>query len=284
MTTTHNTPTAAEAGSSASESFKASFASRGVPTATSVQRVETVVSAVLKAVHDAISENDVTYPEYQAAKAWLIEVGETGEWPLFLDVFMEHVVEDVASRQQQGTKGTIEGPYYLPGQARLESKAALPHRDDEDGTPFVLSGQVRDVGGVPLAAAEIDIWQADAEGNYSGFAPSVPAGNLRGVVVADSDGRFEIITVKPAPYQIPHDGPTGKLINAAGWHPWRPAHFHVMIRAEGYRTITSQLYFAGGEWLESDIAQATKPELILKSTPTEAGSEGATYDFELERA
>ena len=79
------------------------------------------MSAVLKGVHAAISDNDVTYPEFQAAKAWLMEVGETGEWPLFMDVFVEHVVEEVASRQQHGTKGTIEGPYYLPDQVRLPS-------------------------------------------------------------------------------------------------------------------------------------------------------------------
>ena len=94
--------------------------------ATSAERVATVVTAVLHAIHDVISEHDITYPEYQAAKAWMIEVGETGEWPLFLDVFVEHAVEEAASRTQHGTKGTIEGPYYLPGQVRLGARAPSP--------------------------------------------------------------------------------------------------------------------------------------------------------------
>jgi len=241
-----------------------------------------VVSAVLKGVHDAIKEHDVTYPEFQAAKGWLMEVGDGGEWPLFMDVFVEHVVEEVVAKKQQGTKGTIEGPYYLPDQVKLGSTCKLPRRDDEKGTPLVLSGQVRDVDGTPLPGAEVDIWHADSDGYYSGFAPDIPDGNLRGVVVTDDEGRFEINTVEAAPYQIPTDGPTGKLIEAAGWHPWRPAHLHIMVRADGHRTITTQLYFAGGDWLDSDVAEATKPELVLDPKDDGQGGKREEYDFELE--
>jgi len=283
MTTTQDSPTAAGSGASASESFKAGKDRHGVAD-TSPERVSAVVTAVLQGVHAAIREHDVTYPEFQAAKAWLMEVGETGEWPLFMDVFVEHVVEDVASLTQQGTKGSIEGPYYLPDQVRLESTCELPRRTDEAGTPLVLSGQVRDCDGTPLAGAEVDIWHADADGYYSGFAPHLPDGNLRGVVVTDDEGRFAIGTVQPAPYQIPTDGPTGKLIEAAGWHPWRPAHLHLMVRADGHRTVTTQLYFAGGEWLDSDVAEATKPELIIDPQDDGTGTRRASYDFELEQA
>ena len=181
MSTIQDSPTAAGSGASASKSFKASLAERGAA-ATSAERVATVVTAVLHGIHEAISEHQVTYPEYQAAKAWMIEVGETGEWPLFLDVFVEHAIEEVASRTQNGTKGTIEGPYYLPGQARLDARASLPRRPGEKGTPLIFTGQVRDIDGTPLAGAEVDTWHADADGYYSGFAPHVPEGNLRGVV------------------------------------------------------------------------------------------------------
>jgi catechol 1,2-dioxygenase len=282
MSTIQESPTAAGSGASASEAFRASQGRHGVAD-TSSERVSAVVTAVLDGVHAAIREHNVTYPEFQAAKAWLMEVGETGEWPLFMDVFIEHVVEDVVSTTQHGTKGTIEGPYYLPDQVRLGSTCALPRRDDEKGTPLVLEGQVRDLDGTALGGAEVDIWHADADGYYSGFAPHLPEGNLRGVVVTDEEGRFVISTVQPAPYQIPTDGPTGKLIEAAGWHPWRPAHLHIMVRADGHRTITTQLYFAGGEWLDSDVAEATKPELILDPQDDGTGTRRATYDFELEQ-
>jgi catechol 1,2-dioxygenase len=281
MTTTeHHTPTAAGSGSSASAAFRAAArTTQEVPP----ERVDTVARAVLRGVHQAIREHDVTYPEFQAAKQWLMDVGEGGEWPLFLDVFVEHVVEEVAAETQHGTKGTILGPYYLPDQQRLPSPATLPMRPDEGGTPLVLTGQVRDVDGTPVAGAELDIWQADEQGYYSGFAPDIPAGNLRGVVVTDDQGRFEITTVRPAPYQIPTDGPTGALCVAAGWEPWRPAHLHLLVRAPGHRQITTQLYFQGGEWLDADIAGATKPELVLDPQQAD-GRLRAEYDFVLEPA
>jgi catechol 1,2-dioxygenase len=278
---TQSSPSAVDSGSSATQAFRASQLGAGA--AASRERVDDVARALLTAVHQVIRDKQVSYPEFQAAKQWLIEVGEGGEWPLFLDVFVEHVVEDVAAQAQHGTVGTIQGPYYLPSQRRLDSPATLPMRSDEQGEPLVLAGRVVDLDGRPVPHAELDIWQADADGFYSGFAPHLPEGNLRAVVVADAEGRYEISTVRPAPYQIPTDGPTGKLIAAAGWHAWRPAHLHLFVSAPGHRRITTQLYFAGGEWLDSDVAEATKPELILDPQPGADGRQRAGYDFVLEK-
>jgi catechol 1,2-dioxygenase len=283
MSTIEQSPTAAGSGASATEAFRASRAEAG-EAAVDPERVSTVARGVLDAIHDAIRRHQVTYPEYQAAKQWLIDVGEGGEWPLFLDVFVEHAVEEVTAEQQQGTTGTILGPYYLPGQDRLPATATLPMRPDEKGRPLVFAGQVRDLAGKPLGGAEVDIWQADADGYYSGFAPHLPQGNLRGIVLADDDGRFAIRTIQPAPYQIPTDGPTGALIAAAGWHPWRPAHLHMQVRAPGHRTVITQLYFDGGEWLDSDVADAVKPDLVLRPVDDGDGGGRVDYDFVLETA
>ncbi|MFS3128603.1 catechol 1,2-dioxygenase [Nocardioides sp. Bht2] len=281
MSTTQQSPTAAGSGANASENFKAAAATNDVAD-TPPERVAAIVTSVLQGVHDAIKTHDVSYPEFQAAKAWLMAVGEGGEWPLFMDVFVEHAVEEQVATSQRGTKGSILGPYYLPGQVRLPSVCEFPRRDDERGLPLVFEGQVRDIDGTPLAGAEVDLWHADADGYYSGFAPHLPEGNLRGVIVTDDEGRFQITTVQPAPYQIPTDGPTGQMIEAAGWHPWRPAHLHLQVRAEGHRPITTQIYFAGGEWLDSDVAEATKPELVIDPREDADGVRRSTYDFELE--
>jgi catechol 1,2-dioxygenase len=284
MTTpTAPSPTAAGSGANATQSFRGTGKNRGGDTTASPERVSTVVRDLLQAVHEVIRRHEVTYPEFQAAKGWMIEVGEGGEWPLFLDVFVEHVVEEVQASTQEGTKGTILGPYYLPASRQLSSPATLPMREDEKGTPLVFAGQVRDLDGNPVAKAEIDIWQADDDGYYSGFAPHLPEGNLRGLVVADDEGRFEIRTIQPAPYQIPTDGPTGALIEAAGWHPWRPAHLHLIVSGPGHRAVTTQLYFSGGQWLDSDVAEAVKPELVLHPQDDGAGTRRVEYDFVLER-
>lgn len=283
MTTTQHSPTAAGSGASATQAFRASQPHDGTGQA-SPERVSAVVTSILSGIHAAIRDHQVSYQEFQAAKQWLIDVGDGGEWPLLLDVFIEHEVEAVAAATQDGTKGSILGPYYLQDQPRLPATTTLPMRADEQGTSLVFSGQVRDTDGNPIGGAELDLWHADHEGYYSGFAPHIPEGNLRGVIVADDNGRFEITTIQPAPYMIPHDGPTGQLLEAAGWHPWRPAHLHFLVRAPGYRTITTQLYFTGDTWLDDDVALATKPELILNPQPGQDGKNHQKYDFVLERA
>ena len=112
--------------------------------------------------------------------------------------------------------------------------------------------------------AQVEIWHADDNGFYSQFAPGLPEWNLRGTVVADAEGNFALNTVQPAPYQIPTDGACGKLIAAAGWHAWRPAHLHLKVSAPGHQLLTAQLYFEGDQHLSDDIASAVKPELVLR--------------------
>jgi catechol 1,2-dioxygenase len=276
------TATAAASGSAATAAFARRSHSGA---AADTERVDALATELITAVHDIVRRRRVTYAEYDALKSWLIQVGQDGEWPLFLDVWIEHVVEEVANERREGSKGTIEGPYYVPDAPELPAEATLPMRPDEPGTPLLFQGQVTAVGGAPLAGATIEMWHADDAGYYSQYAPGLPEWNLRGTVVADAEGRFAIHTVQPAPYQIPTDGACGKLIAAAGWHAWRPAHLHLKVSAPGHELITTQLYFQGGSHVEDDIAQAVKPELILAPAPAASGSgHEVTYDFVLDPA
>jgi catechol 1,2-dioxygenase len=276
--------TAAGAGTRATERFRQSAKLAGGE-ATSTERVNRLASRIIKAANDIVTEEKLTYDEYNALKAWLIKVGEDGEWPLFLDVWLEHSVEEVATAHRQGNKSTIEGPYYVPGSPSLPTPATLPMRADEAGSPLLFKGQVRSVDGSPLPEGRIEIWHADALGFYSQYAPGLPEWNLRGTVVADGEGRFEINTLQPAPYQIPTDGACGQLIAAAGWHAWRPAHLHLKVSAPGHELLTAQLYFPGDPHNEDDIASAVKPELMLDIEPAESGrGSQTTYDFVLDPA
>jgi catechol 1,2-dioxygenase len=275
------TATAAASGANATARFTTDKA--GGAAGTPPERVSLLAREVLAAVHKTVRDHEVTYDEYNALKAWLINVGQDGEWPLFLDVWVEHVVEEVASESREGSKGTIEGPYYVPDAPELGSDAVLPMRDGEKGTPLLFQGQVTDVNGHGLPGAVLEIWHADADGFYAQFAPGIPEWNLRGTVTADAEGRFKIRTMQPAPYQIPTDGACGKLISAAGWHPWRPAHLHLKVAADGYQQITTQLYFPGDAHNDDDVADAVKPELVLDIRDAEVGKE-VTYDFALDKA
>jgi catechol 1,2-dioxygenase len=253
--------TAAGSGRSATERFR----EKGRLTSATVdhERVSAIVTDALTALHGVVRKHDLTYDEYDAFKAWCIQVGQDGEWPLFLDVWLE----------------------YVPDAPVTAQEVTLPMREDEKGTPLLFQGTVTDLDGTPIDGALVDMWHADDEGYYSQFAPGIPEWNLRGVVRSGTDGTFRIHTIKPAPYQIPTDGSCGALIRSAGWHPWRPAHLHLKVSAPGRKLITTQLYFDGGEYIADDVAQAVKPELVLRPRPAASGTgEEVTYDFPLDPA
>lgn len=274
--------TAATSGASATERFHADKSPYDAVRDTTPERVAILANSVIDAIHTTIREQKVTYDEYNALKAWLIQVGEDGEWPLFLDVWVEHVVEDVATEHREGSKGTIEGPYYAPNSPEQGATGTVPMRDDEPGTPLAWTGTVRSTDGTALDGARVELWHADSEGLYSQFAPNIPEWNLRGTFTVGADGAFEIHTVRPAPYQIPTDGSCGKLIAAAGWHAWRPAHLHVKVSAPGHELLTAQLYFPGDEHNDDDIASAVKPELMLAPVAQPDGSFTVEYGFILD--
>lgn len=277
---TEVTAKAAESGANASARFRERMETTGTRSGVvDTARVDYLASKVIKGLNDLIIEDQVSYAEYNALKAWLIKVGEDGEWPLFLDVWLEHSVEEVANAHREGSKGTIEGPYYIDGSPELSWNGTIPMRDDEPGTPMVFAGQVRAVDGTPLPGAKIELWHADDLGFYSQFAPGLPEWNLRGTWMANEDGRFEIHSLRPAPYQIPTDGACGQLIAAAGWHAWRPAHLHFKVSAPGYELITTQLYFPGDPHNDDDIASAVKPELMLDPREDPSG-EGVLVDYD----
>ncbi|KAE8763993.1 catechol 1,2-dioxygenase [Georgenia thermotolerans] len=276
--------TAAASGANATAHFTSDKSPYDAVKETPKERVSLLATEVLSAIHDTIRKHHVTYDEYIALKAWLIEVGEDGEWPLFLDVWVEHVVEEVNTSHRQGSKGAIEGPYYVPNapERATDGVGTIPMRDDEGGTPLVWTGTVTAVDGTPLEDAKVELWHADDDGFYSQFAPGLPEWNLRGTFSVGAGGAFEIHTVQPAPYQIPTDGSCGRLIAAAGWHAWRPAHLHVKVSAPGYELLTAQLYFPGDPHNDDDIAQAVKPELLLDPRPQPDGSATVDYSFVLD--
>jgi catechol 1,2-dioxygenase len=248
--TEQNTATAAASGASATERFQSDKSPYDAVRDTPKERVDLLTREVLAAVHETVRKHKVTYDEYNALKAWMIQVGQDGEWPLFLDVWVEHAVEDVNTEHREGNKGSIEGPYYVPDAPEQGAKGTIPMRDDESGTPLLWTGKVASTDGTPLAGAKVELWHADSAGFYSQFAPGIPEWNMRGTFTA-----------------------------------WRPAHLHVKVSAPDHELLTAQLYFPGDEHNEDDIASAVKPELILEPKPSADGTGVMiAYDFVLDPA
>jgi catechol 1,2-dioxygenase len=227
-------------------------------------RILAVVEDLERTLTEFIRKHRITHDEYRAATDVIIAEVQAGEGSLLFDVFLEAAATDVGNHGRGGSIEAIEGPFYLPGAPWLDGPPyVLPQRPDEAGVPLVFHGQVTTETGGPLAGVELDLWHADAAGQYSQVHPGIPEWNLRGRFRADDQGRFEVTTIAPPPYEIPKDGPTGTVLNALGRHFFRPAHLHVKLRHSYFGERTSQLYFAGGEYLDSDVANAVRDELVI---------------------
>jgi protocatechuate 3,4-dioxygenase beta subunit len=51
-------------------------------------------------------------------------------------------------------------------------------------------------------------------------------------------------------------------------HPFRPAHIHLMVSAEGYKPLITQLYPRDDQWVSNDTVFAVKDDLLLDFTPS----------------
>jgi len=227
-------------------------------------RVRTVVDDLERMLVEFIRKHRITHEEYRAATDVIVAEVQAGEASLLFDVFLEAAATDVGNEGREGSIEAIEGPFYFPGAPWLQGPPyVLTQRPDEAGVPLVFHGRVTTEAGRPLAGVELDLWHADAAGLYSQIHPGIPDWNLRGRFRADDEGHFEVTTIVPPPYEIPKDGPTGTVLTALGRHFFRPAHLHVKLRHEYFGERTSQLYFQGGEYLHSDVANAVRDELVI---------------------
>lgn len=229
------------------------------------ERVAKVAVDIIETIKERLVANDVSHAEYRAAWAFANRLADSGELPLFLDVFFEATVERTTFDNLPGSAGSVQGPYHLDDHPTLRPPYRMPMRPDEPGAPFLFTGRITDLDGKPLAGTTVDIWHAGNDGTYSGFNPAAPHGNLRGITQTDGEGVVRFASIRPAPYQIPHSGPTGEFLLMIGRHAWRPAHFHFMLSKAGYQPLTTQIYFRDDEIIagQGDIVEAVKDSLLI---------------------
>lgn len=162
---------------------------------------------------------------------------------------------DSAPRVCGATEANIEGPFYRPG-----APLRVDLRDASTvGVPLLVRGRVLSLDcKTPLAGAVLDVWHADAAGRYH------DAFRLRGKVKANARGEFRFRTLLP-----------GRYLNGS---TYRPAHLHVKLTAPGHRPLTTQLYFPGDPFNDSD--PFIRSSLIMDVSTSPRGAD-ASYDFVL---
>jgi protocatechuate 3,4-dioxygenase beta subunit len=120
------------------------------------------------------------------------------------------------------TPEQTEGPYYIADEAvRADITEGRP------GTPLTLVLTVAQAGSCKvIPGATVEIWHADAGGNYSGFGATASNKTfLRGGQKTDAGGKATFKTIYP------------------GWYQGRTVHIHVKVHAGGNVVHTGQLYF-----------------------------------------
>ncbi|MFD4596969.1 dioxygenase [Streptomyces sp. NPDC058464] len=246
-------------------------------------RLRELLTALIRHLHAFTRETRLTQREWEAAIAFLTETGQTctdtrQEFILLSDVLgLSMLVETVNGQSDPGsTESTVLGPFHMTESPVRELGAGIDLMGT--GEPCVVSGVVRSADGTPLPGAVLDVWQADPHGFYDVQQPGVqPPGNGRGLFTADHEGRFRFRTCLPSAYPIPTDGPVGGLLKATGRHPYRPAHIHFIVSAAGHAPVTTHIFVAGGEYLDSDAVFAVKESLVKDFTPTDDPALAAEY-------
>lgn len=235
--------------------------------ATPDARLREVMRALTAHLHAFVSEVGLTEEEWRAGIGLLTATGDITDatrqefilWSDALGVSM--LVDAVAHDLPPGaTESTVLGPFYAAGSPLREYGARLAERDA--GAPAWVHGVVRSIDGTPLAGAELDVWQNGNDRLYAVQDPDAPEHHLRGRFRTRADGGFAFLAVRPTAYPIPDDGPVGRMLAATARHPWRPAHIHVVVRADGHRTLTTHLFDDASDYLDSDAVFAVKPSLL----------------------
>jgi protocatechuate 3,4-dioxygenase beta subunit len=257
--------------------------------ATPDERLRTVMQALVRHLHAFVTEVRLTDAEWAAGIRFLTATGQLSdesrqEFVLLSDTFGVSTLVDLVNHggeDEQLTETTVLGPFYVPDSPWRDLGASMVEYDD-GGEPAVLRGTVRSLSGQPIAGATLDVWQNAATGYYAVQQPDVqPATNLRGRYRSDAAGRFHIRTVRPVPYPIPDDGPVGKLVAATGRHPWRAAHIHAIVSANGYLPVVTHVFDSQSDYLDSDAVFGVKQSIIRDFVPDEEGVLECEHDFVL---
>ena len=245
-------------------------------------RLKAVMTSLIQHLHAFIREVDLTEQEWLAAIQFLTRTGQMcdekrQEFILLSDTMGVTMLVDAINHRLVGgeTESTIFGPFYREGAAELPMGANISQ--DGRGEPAVVMGRVLSTDGMPIPHALLDVWETDENGLYEQQDPEQPDMNLRGKFRSDGEGRYCFVGIKPVSYAIPDDGPVGQLLKMLGRHPFRPAHIHLLVSAEGFVPVTTHLFVKGDKYLDSDAVFGTKDSLVVDFVRHTSEQEAVRY-------
>ncbi|WP_321797497.1 intradiol ring-cleavage dioxygenase [Caballeronia sp. J97] len=233
-------------------------------------RLRQIMTSLVQHLHAFARDVQLTEDEWTKAISFLTEVGhitddKRQEFILLSDTLglSMLVMSQNNKKPANCTEATVFGPFFVEGAPVYENGDDIAN--GAAGAPCYVKGQVRGADGEPVPKAWLDVWQSDEDGFYD--VQTSTDGNTdfraRGKLQTDEQGFFNFRSILAEAYPIPHDGPVGRMLNAIGRHPWRPAHLHFMIQAPGYETLITHVFREGDQYLDSDAVFGVRSSLIV---------------------
>lgn len=264
-------------------------------------RLKAVMEVLTRHLHAAVKEIEPTEAEWFTAIRFLTETGHLctdwrQEYILLSDTLgISMLVDAINNRKPTGaSESTVLGPFHVPDAPEMPMGADICL--DQKGETMLVRGRILDTEGAPVAGCKLDVWQANDEGFYDVQQKGLqPEFNLRGVFRTGPDGTYAFRGVKPKFYPIPADGTVGRLLDALGRHPYRPAHLHYILSADGFETLTTHIFDPDDPYIDSDAVFGVKASLLAAfqriEDPKRIAAEGldgpfwlVEHDFVLARA
>lgn len=246
------------------------------------QREREIISSLIRHIHDFAREVELTPEEWLTGVNFINTIGQIStpvrnEGHRICDVIgLESLVDEIANKMvtEDGidpTSSSILGPFWSPRAPFRDLGASIIQDPNPNGQPALMHGKVTDMTtGKGIPGAVVDIWQASANGKYDFQDPENQSdNNLRGKFKCDENGEYHFYMYKPTAYSLPTDGPAGVLLKLLDRHPMRPAHIHLMITADDYKPVTTQIFPRDDPYLETDTVFAVKEDLVIDFLPRE---------------
>lgn len=252
-------------------------------------RLKEIMTSLVQHLHSFAREVKLTEEEWMKGIEFLTATGhmcsdKRQEFILLSDTLGLSMLTVAMNNQKPSgcTESTVFGPFYVEG---------APHYDNGEDVANGASGQpcevrcaIKGLSGEPVPHATVEVWQADADGNYDVQYAHLAHAQARGVLKSGLDGKFNFRTIVAEAYPIPTDGPVGVMLRATKNHPWRPAHLHFMIKADGYETLITHVFRDGDPYLDSDAVFGVRESLVAEWVKLPDGSYSLDFDFVLNPA
>ena len=247
-------------------------------------RFREIMISLIKHMHGFVKEVDLSQEEWVAAIEFLFQTGQKttrkrNEFILLSDTLGITSLIDLLSGQTTvgATESSVLGPFYVEGAPMIDNGGDLIGRNP--GDPGIVRGRVLAPGGTAIPGALLDIWQNASNGLYSVEDSEQDDNNLRCRMLAEEDGAYSVTTIRPMPYTVPDDGPAGVMLHAMGRHPWRPAHIHFKVSADGYQDLVTELYPDDDRYIDEDAVFGVRDSLAV--TLARNNSDGDAKSFGL---